>query len=461
MQNENNAQHEPMPQHGPRPDPLATCNLQLETEFLCALASADELDPSEFEPLRLHLLDCPRCRKTLSEFQSVSGTEIPRIADAYAVPSTDIPEWDLEASKQGLFARLPVSSAAPEPGTARHASKIRPGIQPRIHPRIQPRLLWGTLAAGLALAVGLGVHAWDARHPQTGRGETGSSEQVQMPNRDFENRLEVDNAKVAELEHTSDLAKSTIVQLEQELAGAESRVNDLIAAKAEFAKANADLTESKAASDQELAVAVADRGSLETKLETSQQAYQAVETELTNLKAQRQQDLLHYASLEFEVNDLTRQLHDAQGRVNADTQYLASDRDIRELMGARQLYISDVVDVDQNGNPRKPFGRVFYTKGKSLIFYAFDLDQQGGFKEASIFQAWAREGSDRARPVSLGIFYVDSEANRRWVLKASDPKLLAEINTVFVTVEPKGGSEKPTGKPVLYAYLRTAMPNHP
>jgi anti-sigma-K factor RskA len=63
--------------------------------------------------------------------------------------------------------------------------------------------------------------------------------------------------------------------------------------------------------------------------------------------------------------------------------------------------------------------------------------------------------------VSLGIFYVDNEANRRWVLKTDDPKVLAQINSVFVTVEPKGGSQKPSGKQLLYAYLRSASPNHP
>jgi hypothetical protein len=31
---------------------------------------------------------------------------------------------------------------------------------------------------------------------------------------------------------------------------------------------------------------------------------------------------------------------------------------------------------------------------------------------------------------------------------------------VFVTVEPHGGSEKPSGKPFLYAYLKMG-PNHP
>jgi hypothetical protein len=141
--------------------------------------------------------------------------------------------------------------------------------------------------------------------------------------------------------------------------------------------------------------------------------------------------------------------------------YLTSDRDIRELMGARQLYIADVFDIDSQGKTMKPFGRVFYTRGKSLIFYAFDLEQQPGYREAKAFQAWGRQASSQAKPVSLGIFYMDNEANRRWVLKSNDPNVLEEINAVFVTVEPKGGSKKPTNKPFLVAYLHTAPPNHP
>ena len=49
-------------------------------------------------------------------------------------------------------------------------------------------------------------------------------------------------------------------------------------------------------------------------------------------------------------------------------------------MGARDLYIAEVYDVGGNGATKKPYGRVFYTKGKSLIFYAYDLDQQAGVR---------------------------------------------------------------------------------
>lgn len=62
--------------------------------------------------------------------------------------------------------------------------------------------------------------------------------------------------------------------------------------------------------------------------------------------------------------------------------------------------------------------------------------------------------------MSLGILYLDSESNRRWVLRLDDAKQLAEIDAVFVTVEPHVGNPKPTGKPFLYALLRREA-NHP
>jgi len=78
-------------------------------------------------------------------------------------------------------------------------------------------------------------------------------------------------------------------------------------------------------------------------------------------------------------------------RLKDDEQYLASDRDIRELMGARKLYIADVFDVDSGSHTRKSYGRIFYTQNKSLIFYAFDLDHEPGIKNASAFQVWDSE----------------------------------------------------------------------
>ena len=83
----------------------------------------------------------------------------------------------------------------------------------------------------------------------------------------------------------------------------------------------------------------------------------------------------------------------------------------------------------------------------------------GALTKAAVvaFQAWG-SGGDKQN-VSLGLFYQDDTHNR-WVLHFNDTKTLARLNMVFVTAEPRGGSAKPTGKPVLLAYLQE-QPNHP
>src|SRR4029077_10281714 len=187
-----------------------------------------------------------------------------------------------------------------------------------------------------------------------------------------------------------------------------------------------------------------------------------VQAELAGLRAEHDKVLLRTTSLESKIDELTASSRDQERKLRDDETYLSSDRDIRELMGARKLYIADVFDVDSGSRTRKPFGRVFYTQKKSLIFYAFDLDRQPGLKNANAFQVLGqRDGAEeQSHATNLGILYMDSESNRRWVLKIDDPTQLAEIDAVFVTIEPNGGSQKPTGKPFLYALLRREA-NHP
>jgi hypothetical protein len=49
---------------------------------------------------------------------------------------------------------------------------------------------------------------------------------------------------------------------------------------------------------------------------------------------------------------------------------------------------------------------------------------------------------------------------RHWVLKTENPDVLALINALFVTVEPKVGSAKSAGERFLEAYLHSLPPNH-
>jgi hypothetical protein len=213
--------------------------------------------------------------------------------------------------------------------------------------------------------------------------------------------------------------------------------------------------------DEQLRMVLEQRDALSVQLREVEQANQNIQAELASLRAERDKALLRMVSLESKIDELTATTRVQERKIKDDEQYLASDRDIRELMGARGLYIADVYDVDSRSRTRKSFGRVFYTQGKSLIFYAFDLDP--GVTNANAFQVWGRKETAKgtqARPKSLGILYLDSESNRRWVMRFDDARQLEEIDAVFVTVEPHGGSPKPTSKPFLYALLRQEV-NHP
>jgi hypothetical protein len=153
-------------------------------------------------------------------------------------------------------------------------------------------------------------------------------------------------------------------------------------------------------------------------------------------------------------------LQSSRDAVTRQQQLLAEGRDVRELMGARNLHIIDLYDADGRGRNQKTFGRVFYTEGKSLIFYAFDLDEAKLANAGFTYQAWGEREGQQGSVKRLGMLYVDDHAQKRWVLKVEDPDRLAEIDSVFVTLERSGEPKTPRGQKLLYAYLRSGA-NHP
>jgi len=264
-----------------------------------------------------------------------------------------------------------------------------------------------------------------------------------------DNLLGAQSQKLGLLQVESSEKQKKIEKLHSELTALQEHANELEA--------------SNASSVEELRSIAQQREVLTAQLQEARQAYAAVQAELVALRTDRDKASLRLASLEVQVSKLSTANRDLQSKLESASQFLSSDRDIRELMGARNLYIADVFDVDSGSRTRKPFGRIFYTQGKLLIFYAFDLDRQPGLRNTSAFQAWGQRETPKgetAQPVNLGILYMDNETNRRWALRCDDPQELAEIDAVFVTVEPHGGSQKPTGEPLLYAMLRKEA-NHP
>src|SRR5260370_4509619 len=202
-----------------------------------------------------------------------------------------------------------------------------------------------------------------------------------------------------------------------------------------------------------------DRLAISEKLKESEANLVAIQRRFDSMRDQHAADLAQISRLEDQIGSASRRPQPA-AYLGVVQQEITSDPDLLELMGARDLFIADGYDIDKSGLPRKPFGRVFYTKGRSLLFYAFDLDRQPGVKAASTFQVWGRRCYGDTRPLNMGMMYLDSEASKQRDLKYGDIKALSQVDAVFVTIEPHGGSETPKGRQLLYASLQTPA-NHP
>jgi septal ring factor EnvC (AmiA/AmiB activator) len=208
-----------------------------------------------------------------------------------------------------------------------------------------------------------------------------------------------------------------------------------------------------------------ERDTLRGQLSAAQDDAGSLREKVASQATSETQQGTRVAALETQVQRLNASLEDTRQELNEKTQllsldkeFLDHDRDIRDVIGARNLYIADITDINPNGKQARQFGRIFYTKDKSLLFYGFDLDSQAGHKKDVSYQVWG-SSADRSSPVSLGLFFQDN-AHKRWVLRCNDARTLARLNMVFVTVEPPGGSARPTGKQLLRTYLQI-HPNHP
>ena len=424
---------------------------------LCAAATAGELTADEQARLDAHLASCSECRSAMQEYEAASLHGIAAAAEfaGEQVPHED--SWSVENAERDFLRRLETESRSS--GAVSSGQGLQRGQRLTYRPsRMHWREVWMSLAAVVLLtfAVVFTVYRTGVKHG-TNVARTNPAVGTQP-----ESSLEAQASDVG-YERTQLQAKleddgRVIANLKRQLAEQIAVVNSLKSGETQASSGpvtNQPLKHEdrpKDPRDEALAAAQAKLAELQKTVEVA--------------TAQREETARQAAVLEAKVNELTdllqereRALDRTEAEVAKGQDLLEHDRDIRELMGARDLYMADVHDVSGRGT-EKTYGRVFYTKGKRLIFYAFDLNAQPGVQSASSFQAWGRKGPDKQQARSLGIFYEDNVSKKRWVLKADDPKSLEDIDAVFVTVEPNGGSQHPSGKQLLFAYLRIS-PNHP
>jgi hypothetical protein len=436
---------------------------EAHNEFLelCALSTSGELSQAEQKKLEQHLAVCPSCRQSLQQYESVIDQAIPTIGAHEDLESLSPgPGWSAKEAEQRFLDRLAGEKEEEPRGNANHNGvKLSPfsGRLPLLPSDSPWNHMWAVYAAGILLFIALSVFAYRVGlHRGSDMAKVAITPPAHTAVQD-ESALE---AQLSDASHERQMARTqvsqrdkTIADLRRELAQQADQIKDMRAAQQQL--------EARIGSDGTNQAELLERqAELTKKLESSETTSRTVQVKLDSLAQESAQDAARAKAADAKVNELTQLLQQRESELEQQDQLLAHDRDIRELMGARDLYISEVYDVGDTGETKKPYGRVFYTHGKSLIFYAYDLDQQSGLKQASTFQAWGRRGPDPKQSVKLGIFYEDNASKKRWVMKCEDPKTLAQIDAVFVTVEPSPGTRKPSDRTLLFAYLKV-NPNHP
>lgn len=410
-------------------------NPQFHDEFiaLSALFFAGELTDEEWALLQVHLAYCDECRTRFEEYQHLQSAVIPLMAASAAEElenATNVPEFSLEAAEQRLMAQIDTPTAKVEP------------------PKRRRSLPWA-LAAALFIACSVAIPY--LRHSQFAPSKQGVARQSEAAHSALSASSPAVSAPGAVLPSPAPKAtRVEVPQLQKQLNIAEQQYEQSSLSVANITQQlDAARIESKKTSE--------DREALRQQLASAQAEIQSLHANSAAVNEVEQGRAVRVAFLETQLRELNAALDEKDHLLALDKQFLDHDREIRDLIAARNLYIADIFDVKEDGQTAKPFGRIFYTKDKSLVFYGYDLDKQVGFRQSVAFQVWG--SGDALSDVSLGLFYQDG-SQKRWVLRFNDTKTLARLNKVFVTVEPRGGSAKPTGKEILMAYLRV-QPNHP
>jgi Putative zinc-finger len=406
-------------------------------EELCAQAAIGELSGEELQELNMHLKDCPACRTVFEEIRQIHSDWLPE-RSCFEIERTP-------ASELGLR-RLILERVGKEGAQFSHAAQslAAPVVLPasRISRYLRPAL---ATAAALFVAVGgLGLILRSMqRHNGTGQRPVASVEAPSVPvpvagpvRGDTENR----DDRATQLEASLTKSGAEISSLELRLNHAEQRAKEL--------------EESNSAANLEVTA-------LEQQLAAVRASQSQAQEELTKLKSSQSERDAEFTLVRTENQQLREKLNVQKVSVDRERELMADGREIRDLIAARNLHIIDVYDTSGKGQTQKSFGRVFYTEGKSLVFYAYDLPSSRPQTKYA-FYAWGkRDGSGEGKARNLGIFYNDDQTQKRWVLKITDPQTLSEIDSVFVTLEKTDGfGNTPTGKKLLSAYLGSPA-NHP
>jgi hypothetical protein len=396
-------------------------------ELLCALAATRQLDGEDKRNLDLHLQECADCRTVMQEFKEV----VQDLTGEGIHPDT-LMNLEGERRQSSHFVDYARSKGI----------RISDDARLLLDGRTIQRWRFPKVAYVTAFGLMFIFSAAFFLRPNP------SLKQAQVP--------QITHVLPAMPQTpTVDAHQEQIAKLKSELEGALTQTKEIPQLKGKIVqeeKANIDLSARLVERDARIEEMRAAATETQKQLATAQ-------TTVASLTDKNDQVFAELLAERIRSKNLSEDLSNEKASMNQERELSAATKEVRGLMGARRLYMVDVYDGDDPSHANRSFGRVFYTEGKSLIFYAFDLDKIKSSKHIT-FQAWGERGKDPGSVKHLGDFYIDDVAQKRWVMKVNDPERLKNIDAIFVTVESGKSTGKPTGNKLLYAYLG-GQPNHP
>ena len=428
-------------------------------EKLCALAALGQISAGEYAELRSHLIACEDCRRSRHDYLEILHEHLPLVAAGEPADSSSKVALHESSYRQRFLQRTEHQSGSPTTPT-RAGSATRSGVgsgQWYRSTRVARYAL--PAAAGLLVAVlglsGLQWH-WGGERLSIAMARVSQlREEISRLNRQISNQslaglspapvtVTVPDRSRAEMDRLVEELSRTQSQRRRALAKLRSQSRKLVETRADADALNRALEEARNSETQ-----------LSEKLAGVERALQTRTGELEALRKQGAAREVTVALQERQIGELARKVNEQAETIGRDQELLAADRDIRDLMTDRNLRVSYVEDIEPGGE-RLVDGRVFYAEGRRLIIYALETPKGAESLDDFSLQAWGERSSSLTdSPKSLGILYLDArnDKGKGWMLKYDDPEVLSQIDSVFVTLEPKEGSLKPGSRRLLASHL--------
>ena len=320
---------------------------------LCAASTAGELSVEEERMLEKHLAVCASCRQAKHKFEMTVQRAVPALANDLASDTggSDT-SWSVEKAEATFFKRLKADqNSSPSGDDAPGKVETEPtGRRFTYRPSEIPwAQLWMPFAACVLLAIALGIVAYRSGFK---RGTNTTQEKpapAQLSAGSLEEQISDLGHERAELLAKLAVDDKAVAELKRETVAQGDELGRLRALN------NAAVASTKSG-QQSSESGSTESSRLNAELIATQTNLQELQARTETLSQQREDAAKRAATLEAKVSELTQLAHDReqaldqqQAQVAKQQELLDHDRDIRELMGARDLYIAEVHDVGGTG----------------------------------------------------------------------------------------------------------------